>query len=195
RGLAVRFRPRGGSRVGVDVFQSSIGRKVVRARLVARFRGRTRSFDWDGKSNLDGRRVRNGYLFVRFRARNGSGTDTKRSALVRRRGRFAARPSFATADRCSTLASFKLLRPVFGGRNKRSIGVSYRVGAVARVTLEAIAKGRTVARFDQGFREPGRTFRLVVPARRFARGNVTFRLRVEREGARPIVTRLVARKV
>jgi hypothetical protein len=195
RGLRLAFAPRGGSRVGVDVFQASIGTRVVRARLVARYRGRTRSFNWDGRSNLDGRRVRNGYVFVRFRARNASGLDVKRSALVRRRGRFASRPAFATADRCATLASFKLLRPVFGGRTNRSIGVSYRVGSVARVTLEVVEEGVVVARYREGFREPGRTFRLVVRPRRFIRGDVTFRLRLEREGARPIVARLVARKL
>jgi hypothetical protein len=195
RGLRFAFRPRGGSRVGIDVFQSSIGNEVVRARLVARFRGRQRSFTWNGRSNLEGRRVRDGYLFVRFRARNGSGMDVKRTAVVRRRGLFRRGPAFATADRCATLASFKLLRPVFGGETNRSIGVSYRVNRVARVTLEVIEQRVVVARYREGFREPGRTFRLRVSPRRFVRGNVTFRLRVEREGARPSVTRLVARKL
>ena len=195
RGVRFSFRPRGGSRVGIDVFQSSIRDEVVRARLVARFRGRRRSFVWDGESNLENRRVRNGYLFVRFRARNATGVDIKRAALVRRRGVFRARPSFATADRCATLASFKLLRPVFGGSTNRSIGVSYRVNRVARATLEVIQNGDVVARYRHGFREPGRTFRLRVRARRFERGNVTFRLRLQRQGARPIVARLVARKL
>ena len=203
RGVRFSFRPRAGSRIGIDVFQSSIGRRVMPARLVARFRGRQRSFVWDGRSNLDGRRVRNGYLFVRFRARNATGVDVKHDALVRRRGVFRGqrkivfrgRPAFATADRCATLASFRLLRPVFGGRTNRSLGVSYRVNRVARVTLEAVEKGVVVARYREGFREPGRTFRLRVRPRRFVRGDVTFRLRVERQGARPVVARLVARKL
>jgi hypothetical protein len=194
-GLDLRFSPRGGSRVGVDIFQASIGKRVIRGRLVARFRNRARSFRWDGESNLKGRRVRNGHLFVRFRARNASGMDVKRSALARSRGRFRSRPAFAQADRCATLASFKLLRPVFGGRTNRSLGVSYRLGSGARVTIEAIQKGVVVRRYRQGLRDPGQTYRLRVGASRFVRGNVTLRIRVERVGAPTITARLVARRL
>ncbi|HEV2811696.1 MAG TPA: DUF6055 domain-containing protein [Solirubrobacteraceae bacterium] len=195
RGLRMNFVPRGGARVDIDVFQASIGRRVIGGRRVARFRGRERSFTWDGVANQAGRRVRNGHLFVRFRARNATGSDIRRSAIVRSRGRFLARPGFSRAERCAALAAYKLLRPVFGGRDGRSASVSYVLGSPARVTLEVLEGGVVVRRIRRGLQQPARTYRVIVGARSFIRGDVTFRLRLEREGAAPLVARLVARRL
>ncbi|MDQ3739516.1 MAG: hypothetical protein M3389_01105, partial [Actinomycetota bacterium] len=174
--------------------QSAVRDRVIRGRLVARFRSRRSSFDWDGTSTFRSRRVRNGYLFVRFRARTSTGADVVRVALKRSRGRFSSRPAFARRDTCAPLASFKLLQPAFGGRTARPIAVSYRLNTAGRVTLEVVEEGVVVQRFRDGDRPAGATFRRFVNPRPFIRGDVTFRLRVERDG-RTEVAQLVARRI
>ena len=87
-------------RATVEVFQASVGRRVVGNRRIARFTGRRRSFTWSG------RRARNGLLFARFRVRVARGvTDVRRVTLRRSHGRFRARtvvlpsPQLRPADR------------------------------------------------------------------------------------------------
>ena len=53
-----------------------------------------------------------------MRSKNASGrVETRRFTFERRRGRFVARNPFYRRQSCGTLASFKLERPVFGGRS------------------------------------------------------------------------------
>jgi hypothetical protein len=108
--VRLRFTRRVKRGATVEVFQSSVGGRILGERRIARFTNRKRSFTWSGK------RARDGYLFVRFRVRAAGGTDTRRSVLVRGHGRFRRAPAFYRRASCATLAQFKLERPVFGGR-------------------------------------------------------------------------------
>ena len=112
--------PRTAGPTTVDVFQQSVRRRVG-DRLIARFSGQRASFLWNGLPNQAGRRIRDGVLMVRFRARG----ESVRVALRRRGGRFAVRPGYYRPALCRVLASAKLLRPVFSGR--RPLQIAFRL--------------------------------------------------------------------
>jgi hypothetical protein len=158
--------------VTVDVFQSSIGRRVLGNRRIARFTRRTRSFTWTG------RRARDGVLFVRFRL----GKDVRRSVLKRSGGRFRRGKGFYRRASCATLVQFKLERPVFGGRTNRALGIAYRVGTRARVTVVVRRGKRVVRRFRARSEQPGETVRLRLASEKLKRGRhrVTITVRPER---------------
>jgi hypothetical protein len=179
--------PEAAAPVTVDVFQQSVGRRLG-DRLVARFRARRTSFVWNGRANLRGRRVRDGYLFVRFRA----GGETKRFALRRRRRGFAVRPRYYEPALCRVLASAKLLRPVFGGRSNRALSVSFHLTEQARVAIAVTRGRRVVRRFAARTYPPNRTFRLRVASRR--RGDHRVRI-VATAGARTDRVTLVSRRL
>jgi hypothetical protein len=201
RGLrSVRVRPRGaGARLGfrravrrrvrVDVFQHSARGRVVGERLVARFRARRRAVVWDGRANRARRSVTDGLFSVRYTMRLPRGRkDVRRVALVRQRGRFRVRPPFARRDRCVLLRSFKLLRPVFG----RNLGISYRLGTAATVSVRVTRRGRTVRRFQTRRVPGGALVRLRFAAAQ--RGDYTVVLTARTAGRRTTV-RLTARRV
>jgi hypothetical protein len=162
---------------------------VLGERLVARFRGRRRGVVWNGRANRPGRRVRDGLFSVRYTMRlPRDRKDVRRVALVRRDGRFRVRPPFARRDRCVLLRSFKLLRPVFG----RRLGISYRLGAAATVSVRVTRRGRTVRRFPVRRAPGGALVRLRFAAAR--RGDYTVVL-TARSGGRRTTARLTARRV
>ena len=66
RGLRFGFRRRGSRGVTVDVFQSSIGRRVLGNRRIARFTGRRKAFTWRGRRRAE-------RAAVRAAARGGAG--------------------------------------------------------------------------------------------------------------------------
>jgi len=66
--LELGFRRVARAPVTVDVFQQSVGRRVIGERLVARFSRRSRSVRWNGEANRPGRRITDGYYFVRYRS-------------------------------------------------------------------------------------------------------------------------------
>src|SRR5205823_5570601 len=110
--LRIAFSPRSAAPVSVAVFQASHGRTIYGQRLVARFSRVRRSFTWDGRANVRGHRVTDGTFFVRVTARG----DVRRITLRRLHGHFRPRPSFYRRASCGLVSSFKLERPVFGGR-------------------------------------------------------------------------------
>jgi hypothetical protein len=158
--------------VTVEVFQASIGRRILGNRRIARFTGRKRSFTWNG------RRARDGYLFVRFRV----GKDVRRSVLRRKGGRFFRGKGFYRRASCATLAQFKLERPVFGGPRNRALGIAYRVGTRARVSVVVRRGKRVVRRFRARSERPGETVRLRLASEKLRRGRhrVTITVRPER---------------
>ena len=178
KGRRVRFRFTRKVRrpVTVEVFQSSIGRRILGNRRIARFTGRKRSFTWNG------RRARDGYLFVRFRVRAGRGSDVRRSVLRRKGGRFARGKGFYRRASCATLAQFKLERPVFGGRRNRALGIAYRVGTRARVSVVVRRGRKVVRRFRTRTERPGETVRLRLASEKLRRGRhrVTITVRPQR---------------
>jgi hypothetical protein len=116
-----------------DVFRTSRGRRVI-SRRVAHFK-RTHSFTWKGRG------AGAGYYVARLTL-NG---DTRRVALVRRRGRFHRRPAIATAAGCTLIRSAKLSGPAWGGSNRRRLGVSVRLVRKGAVTI-TIRRGKKVVR-------------------------------------------------
>ncbi|MDQ3739415.1 MAG: hypothetical protein M3389_00595, partial [Actinomycetota bacterium] len=195
RRVALRFARRVEAPVTVDVFQQSIGRRITEPRLVARFRNRTRPFTWNGRSNRPGRRVRNGYLFVRYALRLPDGSRPSRRVTLRRaRGRFTRGPDFHRPDTCGLLESFKMRAPVFGGRTRRPLTLGFRVRERATVGIVVLRGRRVVHRFREGERAGGRLFRVGLRARGLRRGLYRVRITARRGGEVARVT-LAARKL
>ncbi len=172
RGLRFSFTRRVARPVAIDVFQTSVGRRVIGEDRVFRRVVRSSPVRWSGRS------ARDGFLYARLQIRDERGrTDTRRIALRRRGGRFALRPTFYRATSCATLTSFKLERPVFGGRRSRSLGISYRLARAGRVTIEVRRGPRVVRRFRTATRAANVTHRLRLGARGLRRGRYEVRLR------------------
>jgi hypothetical protein len=175
--------------VSVDVFQQSVGRRVIGERLVARFTGKAAGFTWDGKANRRGRKVTDGFYFARYTiARPGGGSDVRRVTLRRANGRWSTRPGFYRPDSCGVVRSYKLTRPVFGGPGARPIQASYRLGAPGRVTLEVLRGTKVVKRFAAAPRRADVTYRTSLAAKTLARGDHRFRLTVVSGGKTTRVT-------
>ena len=194
RGLRLDFQRRELQPVTIDVFQQSRGRRVLGERRVARFTGLTEGRTWNGRDQR-GRRLTDGYYFVRYRmAIPGRPSDFRRVTLVRRRGRFSVRPDFYRVDRCDVLRSFKLTRPVFGGSNRKPLGISYRLNRAGRVTVTVLRGSRTIRRFAAASRTANRTYRLSMPPR-LRRGEYRVRIVVEGGGGARTVSTLVSRRL
>jgi hypothetical protein len=166
RGLRLRFRRRARLPVRVDVFRVSRGRRVLRERLVARFRNAREAFTWSG------RRGGPGLYFVRFRMlRGGRSFDTRRIVLRRSpSGRFRVRPPHHQRESCGLLRLAKLERPAFGGARGTPLRGAYRLTAQARVTVTISRGGKVVRRFS-ATRPPHRVFRFGLGARALPRGD------------------------
>ena len=148
RKLRFSFATRVKSPVTVAVFQSSVGRRVVGNRRVARFTGRRRSFTWSGRGNR-GKPVRDGFLFARVRVQVAKGVaDVRRVTLRRRGGRFTrVGRSFYRRRSCGLLTEYKLGAPVFGGRRSRALRIAFRLSSPSRVTIQLRKGGKVVKRF------------------------------------------------
>ena len=195
RGLALRFARRARRPARIDVFQQSRGRRIFANRRVARFTNRLASFRWNGRATRGGRKPTDGFYVVRFRVRADNGRlDQRRIALVRRRGRFRAAPAYYRRASCGLLSSYKLTRPVFGGRAGRDQGIAFRVSRAARVSVTVSRAGRTVRRFRTARRRARRTHRLRLPARGLPRGAYRFRITVRAPG-RSVAATLTARRL
>ena len=181
RRLTLGFdRAPGASSVEIDVFRLSTGRRVLGEQRVARFRGLERSATLAG-------RLRDGYYIVRYRTRTPGGVVTRRLALRRRNGRWIRRPAFERPTSCGLIRTFKLERPVFGGRSRRSLGIAYRLGRAARAVVTVSRNGRVVRRFRAQNAAADRTYRLRLSARGLRRGDYRVRVDVRRAGRRTVV--------
>jgi len=168
--------------VTVDVFQQSIGRRVVGERLVARFEDAQSAFRWNGRANRPGGSVRDGVFMVRFRLRESNGLlDARRIDRVREGARWKRRPAHYGREGCALLRSFKLERPVFGGSNRRSLGIAYRLTQAARVTVTVRRGAKVIKRYRTVAREANRTHRLRLGENGRRRGD--YRVTVRAVGA------------
>jgi hypothetical protein len=124
--------------------------------------------------------VQDGYLFVRFRMAGATvaGAETKRVALRRVNGRFSVRKAFDRRDGCGVIASFKLSRPVFGGRTRRALGAAFRLGRAGRATVELLRGGRVVRTVAARDYAAHRTYRFTFGAAGLRAGDYGVRLRV-----------------
>ena len=177
---SLAFTRRTKAPVTVDVFRVSKGRRVIRERLVARFRNQTRSVSWNGKANTHGgrKKVGDGYYFVRYVMRQGDHKiDARRLVLRRSHGKFSRRPDFFRRDRCDLLRRFKLERPVFGGPKKVTLKGAFVLSAPARVTVTISKGSKVVRRYAPASRAAGKTYRFTLPAKKRAKGD--YRIRVK----------------
>ena len=172
RGRGLTLAANATAPVTIDVFRQSRGRRIIGERLVKRFRNRRTAVRWAGRDRR-GKRVGAGYYVARFTARSASGQpDVRRIPLVRRGGRFRAVGAYDQREGCGLLRSFKLERPVFGGRTNRALNLSMRFGD--QTSAEVIVRragGRVVKRFAAADYRGGVTHRKRVSVtRRIARG-------------------------
>jgi hypothetical protein len=175
----------------VAVVQQARGSKLVRNHSTALFKNRTRSFTWSGKGAPEG------WYVVRFRmALKGGGSDVRRISMRRSAGRFGKRPPSHLKDSCGALRSFKLQRPVFGGKKARALKISYLLPrGVDRVSVVATARGRVLRRFKGTGADAGRFYTVQLPASGIARGtDVKVRITVVRAGSRQSAV-LVSRRI
>jgi len=180
KGLRFSFVRRQPDRaVTVDVFRVSQRGRVLDQRRVARFTNRTRAFSWNGRTKGHG--VGAGYYFARLAVPTSGGrSERRRATLEKTGGRFVRRPAFALRERCGTLQSFKLVRPVFGGRTATPLSASYRLGRRAGVSARITRGSETVRRYKARTRSANRTYRIKVPARALRRGEYRVRITVVR---------------
>jgi hypothetical protein len=135
---------------------------------------------WNDGRARRGRRVTDGYYFVRLRMNlGGSRADYRRVTLRRHRGRWYRRPPHYRKESCSLLTSYKLLRPVFGGSNGRAVAASYRLTRRARASLTIMRGRRVVRRGRMRVRRADVTYRAKLSARGLPRGDYRFVLRVQ----------------
>ena len=136
----------------IDVFRQARGGRVTGERLVRRFRNVDGSVSWDGRDS-QGRRLSDGYYMVRMGSRSKDGFgDVRRFVFVRRGGRYRRLGRHEQVDQCGTLRRWKLLRPVFGGRNARPLVMSFRFAQDTRASITVRRGSRVVKRFaEQGY--------------------------------------------
>lgn len=171
RGLRFSFTRRVDRQVTIDVFQTSIGRRVLNGKRVVRIVTNTSPARWSGRA------ARNGFLFARFRiVDEDRRVDTRRVTLRRRGGRFRVVRPFHRATSCATVTAFKLGAPEFGGRRSRALGISFRLAQPGRVGVEVLRRGRVVRRFAATERPAFRIERLRLSARGLRRGRYEVRL-------------------
>ena len=195
RGLKIGFRRSVDRPVTVDVFQQSIGRRVIGERLVARFEDAERSFTWNGRANRRGRTVRDGIFMVRFRLRESNGQiDARRLDRQRTGASWSNRPAHYGREGCTLLRSYKLERPVFGGTGRKSLGIAYRLLDTARVSVTVKRGKRVVKRYRTATKAAGRTHRVRFSQKNRPRGDYKVTVRAAR-GGRTVQRTLTSRKL
>jgi hypothetical protein len=187
--LQIRFVRRVEQPVRAEVFQVSLGRTVLRERLIARYRNLQRSQTWPGTRDSRGRRIADGYYFVRLSIPMGGGrTDTRRLVAQRTGGRWVARPGYYGRPICGLVSSYKLERPVFGGVRSTTARLSFRLATAARVTVEVRRGGKVVKRLAGQTYAAARTVRLSLPVKGLRAGVYEFRLTAVAGSRRALVT-------
>ncbi|MDQ3739433.1 MAG: M28 family peptidase [Actinomycetota bacterium] len=188
RGLRFAFTRGLSGPVNVHVYRYRNGKRITR-RAVARFRGRTRSFTWNGR----GRRVRDGSYYVRVWMPTESGRDNRYVALRRKQGRFKVKRTFIRRPTCGPLRRFHLGRMVFGGKRRQALRVTYTVAEAGTVRIQLLRGRRVVRRTRVRSVQPG-THSTMLSARRLRRGEYRVRL-VATLGGKRVVSTLGARRI
>jgi hypothetical protein len=163
--------------VQIDVFQVSSGRRIVKERLVKRFKARNRAATWSGAGARG-----DGIYFARYRmkTRTGKRAETRRLVLVRRGARLSRRPDFYRRATCDLLPSYKLERAAFGGVQGTPLRIAFRVGSRARAQVTVLRGKKAVKRFKAHTYRAHRTHRLKLGSARLASGDYKVRITVGR---------------
>ena len=147
RGLAFAFTRRTRNPVKVDVFRTTRGRRVTGERRVARVRPQGALVPLERP-----RPAACATATTSCASRCGRRTGRPTSAASRcaaRGGRFRSLPRYFRGKQCALVQTFKLERPVFGGTKRRTLGIAFRLGRAARVTVTVTRKGKIVKRFKR----------------------------------------------
>ncbi len=143
----------------VDVFQQSQGKKVVKERLIQRFKNKKATFTWNGKDRKK-RKLGSGNYFVRFTMKTASGVrDTRRATLMRAGSKFRNAPDFYQRVDCGIFKSLKLTSSVFGGRTKEKLGISYQLEIPVKSVKIAVKVGSKTVKTFKGKGARRKTFR------------------------------------
>jgi hypothetical protein len=169
RGVRFTFKRSVSKPVAVRVYLQTRGRRIIGSRLVARFTKRTGPFAWNGRANVRGQRVIDGYYVARLQVPVGRSSDQRQLGLRRSGGRFRSLPPFVRNPVCAALSGFGLNRPVFGGSNNRGLVVYYRLHRTSRVTITLKRGKRVVKRFRAATQRQG-PYRRGISARRLRVG-------------------------
>lgn len=146
----------------VDVFQQSQGSRVVKERLVARFRNKSAGFTWNGTDRKK-RKLADGNYFVRFTMKQGNGMkDVRRATLTRRGGKFRKAPDFYQRVDCGIFKSLKLSSSVFGGTNKVGLGIAYRLNVPAKSVRVQVTVGKKTIKTFKGSGKKGKAVRFTL---------------------------------
>ena len=204
--IAVGVKPRGRGlrlsaprrnppiRYSAFVFRQAAGGRVLPPRPVARFSGMRSTITWNGKPNVRGRKVTDGYYFARFGLKLGALGDVRRVALSRRGGRWHVRRAFDYHSACRVLQLAKLSGPTFGGTKLRPMGISFRLALPAGSANVVVKRGkRTIKRVT--YKSAGTTLhRLKLPAKPLRKGDyrVTITAKI---GKRKQVLTLLTRRI
>ena len=195
RGATLGFDRRLQRPVTVSVFQQSRGRRVTGERLVARFANRSSAVKWNGRATVRGKKVTDGYYFVRYRMETPGGSDVRRVVVRRSNGKFARRGDFYRRATCDLLPSFKLTRPVFGGSGRpANLQAAFRVAEQSRVSAEVLRGSKVVRRFAARNVLANRTTRLRIASTGLPRGDYRVRITVV-AGSKRLTTTLVSRRL
>ena len=84
RGLELEFKRAVSSKAAVDVFQQSVGRRSSASGSSRASATEVDDVRWNGKANRQGRKVTDGYYFVRYRVPTPKGIDTRRDRAAAR---------------------------------------------------------------------------------------------------------------
>ena len=178
--------------VRVDVLRQARGRKVVRERVLASFRG-SGAFSWNGRIGK-GRKLARGIYVLRMKGSTKDGdTVVRRTAIVRETGRFRRLPAYAGQPGCGVVRAFTLGRPVFGGTGKRPLQVAFELARQEAVRVSLLRGKRVVAQLFNGSPPAGAVQRLRIKSGRLRRGN--YRVRLTVAGESPVTRTLTARRL
>ena len=128
--------------------------------------------------------------------RNGAAFANRRITVTGAPLDAAGKPLIVVGPSNRLLASFKLGRPVFGGRRGRSLVVRYRLRERARVELRLMRGKRTIRRVQRTrSREARRNYRLAIRPRGLRPRLYTVQIVVRASDGRRQVLRLQARRL
>jgi hypothetical protein len=176
------------------VYLQTRGRTVIPGQLVARFTKRNGSFAWNGKANVRGRSVADGYYVAKLQVPVGRSSDVRQVALVRKGGRFRRLPAFVKNPVCAALSGFGAIQPVFGGSNNRALVVYYRLHRQSRVTITLNRGKRVVKRFRATTRGQG-AYRLRIPARGVRAGRYDIVLTAVPSGGKKVRAKVTVQRL
>jgi hypothetical protein len=138
--------------------------------------------------------VPGGVYVIRTTVRSARGSEVRRVAVRKAKGRFRTLKAFERRRSCGTLERFLLSRPVFGGRGRVPLRASYRLTGDARVGIVVRRGKKVVKRFKARNRKANRSYRVKLGARNRKRGAYKVTITVTRGSTRTRST-LVARKL